>query len=119
MNNIEKFKRAVEERRERIEKILETREPVVPSLDEAHKNRMKKAEIYLKDLKEVVRFLPDDVKIVTKQTFNKTIEKADFAELEYDGRYCQLALIQNFPHKDAYIFYMAPLAAVCGSPEED
>ena len=99
----------------RLEQISVSNAPMVPekNLIEAHERRVSNAKIFLDELDVISTVLADglnfDVYLVPRATLDKQVEKADFATVDFDGMFCKLYLIQNYPYGDVWLLYVAPV----------
>ena len=58
-----------------------------------------------------------NVQLVTEETLQKQAEKADIAIVDYDGRFCKLILIKNYPYNDLWLLYVAPVDSISNRAE--
>ena len=68
-------------------------------------------KLFLKELEEIMSVVETDlnVRIVPRPTFEKQIEKADFATMEFDGEFCKIAIVENFPNDSLWLVYTMPV----------
>lgn len=97
-----------------LDRILCSDFPIRPELADGHRRRQINSKLFLSELREIRELIdvPVDLVLVTHSTFTKQIEKADFSSMEYDGIYCKLASIQNFPYDDIYLLYVASVNSI-------
>ncbi len=69
---------------------------------------------FIDELEEVRNFLDFglNVKLVSKPIFEKQVAKADFASMEYNGKYCKVALIQNYSADNFWLVYVAAVESI-------
>ena len=80
---------------------------------DTYKYRISTIRRYLEELQEIQSILDTPeyvVHIVPKSTATRQIDKSDFVNVEFDGEFVQLTLIQNYPSEDYYLVTLAPLA---------
>ena len=99
--------------KERLKTIQNSPNPAVTtgSVYEGHVRRVRNAGVYLKELEEILMATSMDKPIydVTKEAMNKIIAKADISTTEFDGEFCRLVLIQNFPYDDIFLLHMVAI----------
>lgn len=80
----------------------------------AHERRQANARAFLEELRDISLLDIGDlnVQLVTEETLQKQAEKADFAIVDYDGRFCKLILIKNYPYDDLWLLYVAPVDSI-------
>lgn len=113
MKNTE-IRKQLEHKRNRLNKVLNSRFPKNPYMCGCHYRKLENASIFIEELTDIICFLKAevDIKLVTLPTFKKQCEKADFASVEFDGEFCKLVLIQNFPYDDLWLLYVAPVESI-------
>ena len=114
MKNAEKITKQLESKKLRLENALRTAYPIDPSLSEAHERRLENAKAFLAELADVSYLLNLNlnIQLVSLPTLQKQIEKADFATLDFDGQFCKLVVIQNYPYDDMWLLYVAPVESI-------
>ena len=110
----EKVVKQLNSKKARLQKIINSQDPKNLALYDAHIGRQIDASHFLSELEEVSAFFDNkmDVRLVSVSTLNKQVVKADFATIEFDGEYCKLALVQNFPYNDLWLLYVAPVESI-------
>lgn len=82
----------------------------------AHSNYQAKTAIakdFIEDIAEILPAAQDKrigVYVVAKETFQKQVEKADFAGIMFDSKYCKLAQISSYPNKPYRIICIESIA---------
>jgi len=104
----------LEERKTRLQTIINSNYPIDPKLSKAHNERVEKAAVYVKEIESLFSLLPIDSKVyvVPINTFEKKMETSDFATIEDEGFFFRLAHISNFPCEDIYLLYFVPLSSI-------
>ncbi len=76
--------------------------------------RISDAKRFINELEEIKDILDFDlnIKLVPKPTFEKQVTKADFASMEYDGEFCKIALIQNYPYDNLWLVYAVAIESI-------
>lgn len=72
------------------------------------------AKRYLEELREVKELLGCGVNLnlVPRPTFEKQVAKADFATLEFDGEFCKIAIVSNYPFDNLWLIYASALESL-------
>ena len=111
MKKDEKITKQLERKKERLEQIVNSEMPINEKLWDAHKRKEENARRFLVEIEEIEGLLEaDTVKVVPISTFNKVVEKADYATMEFDGEFCKVATITNFPYEDNVVMvYLASI----------
>jgi len=114
MKNTEKIIAQLDSKKLRLKKALDAGYPIDPALVEAHERRMSNAEIFLEELDALSYLLNLDmnIQLVYLSTLEKQAEKADFASIDFDGQFCKLFLIQNYPYDSMWLLYVAPVESI-------
>lgn len=104
----------LEAKKSRLENIANSDYPVDPSLNKSHERRVQNAKAFLDELEEVLTLVDVglNIKLVPRPTFEKQVERADFATLEFEGEYCKVALIQNYPYDNLWLIHTAPVESI-------
>lgn len=106
------IRKQIEGKKMRLNHILELGYPSDPNLILRHEEKQARAKYFLEELKEVTWLLDSKesrVLLVPLATFTKQLEKADFATIEFDGEFCKIATVQNFPSSNIWLVYIAPV----------
>ena len=103
--------KALASKKENLERILRSEEPFDEALHDSHVRRQRSATWFLAEMTELEEIIKAVYKamLVPSVTFQKQIEKSDFASIEMDGLYCRAAVIQNYPGEKFWIIYTASL----------
>ena len=111
LSNYEKIVSQFQRKRELLKAISRATYPVNKNVFAIHKRRLENAKIFLDELEEVEMLLISGVpmKMVPRPTFEKQIKKADFATIEFDGQFCQIAIIQNFLSEGIWLIHTASI----------
>lgn len=114
MKNTESLRKQLESKKNRLNEVLNTQFPKNPYLWGCHYRKLENAPIFIEELTDIICFLEiePNIKLVTLPTLKKQCEKADFASVEFDGEFCKLVLIQNFPYDDLWLLYVAPVESI-------
>jgi len=114
VKNHEKVVKEIQRKENSLNKILNSQLPRNPEFDDIHQARKEAAKNFLDELSEVTAFIEDSTEIVLvpMETLEKQVAKADFATIEFDGEYCTLALVQNFPYNDVWFLCIAPVTSI-------
>ncbi len=109
-----KILKQLEAKKSRLEHIANSDYPLDPLLEKAHERRVENAKSFLDELEEVLTIVEVglNIKLVPRPTFDKQVKRADFATLEFDGEYCKIALIQNYPYDNLWLIFTAPLESL-------
>ena len=114
MNNVELIKK-LEERKSKLAQIEYSSCPIDPKLEEAHIRKIDNARRYRQELEGLLPFIgltTKEIFIVSTTTFEKRVDKADYATIEDEGFFFRLALINNFPADDFLILWLTPLSSL-------
>jgi len=109
MNNLRntlEIKKALEGKVKKLEKI---------ALNwEKNPEKSAKAERFLTELEEINDFLGEEsVVLLQKNSFEKKLRDADESEIEYDGEFCKVAVIYNYPYNNGqWILYTAAVSSL-------
>ena len=79
-----------------LERVCESSYPTDEKLWNRHDEKIGKAQDYKKELTDVSGWLPDDVTIVARNTFQRIIDRSDFVEME-ELEYLRIASVINYP----------------------
>ena len=116
VKELETIKKMLDSKKARLEKVLSTTAPVVESeeLQDAHERRQANAEVFLDELTEVrtVLSFANNVLLVNFETLDRLSKKADFCNIEFDGEFCKLVIVQNFPYDDLWLLYVAAVEKI-------
>lgn len=115
MKDTETIAKQLKSKELQLKKILQSQFPCDPALAEAHVRRQRNAKAFLKDLNDIsyVVNLDLNIELVSKSTLQKRIKMADIATVDFDGEYCKLVIIQNFPEDDnLWLLWVAPVSSV-------
>lgn len=110
----ENIKKQLEAKEARLEHIVYSDYPTDPQKQDAHIKKLGKAKCYLEELREVKELLGCGVnlKLVPRPTFEKQVAKADFATLEFDGEFCKIAIVSNYPFDNLWLIYTSALESL-------
>lgn len=110
----EAIKKKIASKEARLNKVLSTPEPIVSSLYEAHIRRQINSINFLDELDEVkvVLNFDNNVKLVSLNEFNSLLVSADASNIEFDGEFCKLALLQNVNLPSEWLLYVAPIESI-------
>lgn len=106
---------ALKYKKQQLNKVLASYQPTNRAKYDAHIRRQENAKCFLKELDILTDFIPfsekaENVLLVSRSTFQRKVEKADFAEVDFDGLYCKVAVIYNFPETcGVWLIYVASL----------
>lgn len=105
---------------ERLEKLVEsvskkaTISPFVydPAIIRHLEEKARAAKRYLLELQDVSSLLGmgHDVEWMRKKRFNRCMREADYSSMDFDGEFCKVAIIYNFPDEPKWII-------TCESPK--
>ena len=114
MKNDEKALRQIAAKKEKLLHIIDSDYPINRRLHEAHTRKVKHAQKFLKEFEEIEPLLEGafNINIVPRPTFEKQIKKADFCTMEFDGVYCRIAVVQNYPFDNLWLIYTASLGTL-------
>lgn len=114
MVDTQKIANQLDSKKLRLERVLRSQYPLDPSLTEAHERKLENAKIFLKELADIsyVVNLDLNIRLVSKSTLDKQVEKADFATVDFDGQFCKLIIIQNYPYDDLWLLWVAPVESI-------
>ena len=107
-----KIKKILETKQMRLNEIMNSNNPLDPTLQANHVRRVSNARTFLEELEEVFSLAENhcpQVEIVPKKTFDEQIQKADFATMEFDGLFCQIVNVTSYPEKHLWLVYTASL----------
>lgn len=112
----EVVKNRLQNKLKNLQEIINSKDPKNYRFNEAHAIKVERASKFFDELAEVSSFVEDsfDIRLVPLETIDKQIEKADFATIEFEGEYCKLVLVQNFPYDDLWLLYTAPIKSING-----
>ena len=103
----------IQKKKAQLEKILYSEDPTNLKLIEGHLRKVQRSKVFLEELEDFKYFLDTPVRVVPLVTFNKTIKKSDFVEIEMDGIYCKVASVQSFPYEfPMLIGYIASVSSL-------
>lgn len=72
-----------------------------------------KAERFLSELEDVEDFMEEGVILLQRNSFEKKLRDADESEIEYDGEFCKVAVIYNYPFNNGqWIIYTAAVSSL-------
>ena len=88
--------------------------PIDPKKVKVHKRKVLNANNFINELEEITGILDFglNIKLVPRPTFEKQVAKADFASMEFDGEFCKIALIQNYPYDNLWLVYTATVESI-------
>lgn len=111
LGDYQKIVSQIKRKKERLKTISKMDLPVNKAVFDIHKRRIENARIFLDELEEVEMLLMSGVpmKVVPRNIFKKQVEKADFVVTEFDGEFCQIAIVQNFPFEDVWLIHTASI----------
>ena len=114
MKNLGKILKQFASKKERLQKVLASQNPINPNLYSAHERKLTNANFFLSELTEAENLLlsSGDIRLVTLSTLEKQIEKADFSSMEFDGEFCKIALIENYPYDSLWLLWIAPVESI-------
>ena len=114
MKNMEKITRQINSKKDRLEKVLNSNAPIIVSLMEAHERKIAHAELFLSELTEVTEFwdAETNLHLVPLSMLETQTAKADFASVEFEGKFCKLILVQNYPYGDLWLLYVASVESI-------
>lgn len=97
-----------------VEKICNSSLPTNPIFFISHERRVENAEIFLRELKELIALLNPymDAKITRLSTIKKELTAAEIGRMEFNGKYCKLACIQHFADTPHWLIYTAPISVL-------
>ena len=107
-----KIKKILRTKQKRLNEIMNSNNPLDPTLQANHVRRVANARTFLEELEEVFSLAENhcpQVEIVPKKTFDEQIQKADFATMEFDGLFCQIVNVTSYPEKHLWLVYTASL----------
>lgn len=110
----EVIKKRIASKEARLNRVLNTPEPIVNSLYEAHLRRQTNSLTFLEELEEVklVLYSPNKLSLVSLDEFNTMLSSADASNIEFDGMFCKLALIQKVNYPNEWALYVAPVESI-------
>lgn len=110
----ENIKKQLDAKEARLEHIVYADYPTDPQKKDAYIRKLGKAQRYLEELREVKELLGCGVNLnlVPRPTFEKQVAKADFATLEFDGEFCKIAIVSNFPFDNLWLIYASALESL-------
>ena len=110
----EKITKQLEAKEARLKRILQSEYPTDPAKKDAHIRKIINAERFLDELSEAKAVVGCGVnlKLVPRPTFEKQVDKADFATMEFDGEFCKVAIILNYPYDNLWLIYVAPVESI-------
>ena len=79
-----------------LERVINSNYPTDEKLWNRHDEKVSRAQDYIKELTEASGWLPEDVTIVAKSTFQRIIDRSDFVEME-ELEYLRIASVINYP----------------------
>lgn len=108
------IKKQLENKQARLEKIAVSDYPSGLQNFKDHERKVLNATNFINELEEVTGILDFglNVKLVPRPTFEKQVAKADFASMEFDGEFCKIALIQNYPYDNLWLVYTATVESI-------
>ena len=108
------IKKQLESKQARLEKIAVSDYPIDPKKVKVHKRKVLNANNFINELEEITGILDFglNIKLVPRPTFEKQVAKADFASMEFDGEFCKIALIQNYPYDNLWLVYTAAVESI-------
>lgn len=95
-------------------RISESGPPINPYYEKAHDRRVENAKLFLDELIEVKALLGCGVpiKIVPLSKFDKTLKTTTWSQVEFDGKFCKVAVYTSYPEGNCYLVAMAAVNAV-------
>lgn len=71
-----------------------------------------KAERFLSELEDVEDFMEEGI-LLQRNSFEKKLRDADASGIEYDGEFCKVAVIYNYPFNNGqWIIYTAAVSSL-------
>ena len=110
----ELIQRQVRVKKRRLEVIANSNYPITDYWIMEHERKVKNAVEYLNELEEIeaIAFRGANIRSVTHETLEKMKAKADYCSISYDGDFCKIVEILNFPYEPLWLIYMAPVSSV-------
>ena len=101
---MKKIEERIENKRNRLLGIYESDYPSDKSRWKTHERRVSNAESFLDELDEVDEVTSSgvDTKLVSESRFNDLIEKSDYYEFVFEGKYVKIAMVCIFPMSSRY-----------------
>jgi len=104
----EKVLNQLKDKKAKLKEIVLSGVPNDPKLLETHTRRVIHARSFIGEISEVIEILESDatgieLKLVPHTTFDKVVARADFATEEFDGIYCRVCNICNYPSRPMLI----------------
>ena len=109
MNNKD-FTKALERKQVALSKIIHSQSPINPVFADRHEEKIFNAKQFSEELKLLDIETDLEIYVVSKGTFEKRVNAADFAHIESDGFYHSLALVSAYGSPDYYIVWMESLS---------
>ena len=105
-----KFNQTIEHKQDSLQKIMNSNYPINPDMTVRHEERVSRASTYYRELELLCLSTNKEIFIVSKTTFEKRLDAADFATIESDGQYHMLAKISTFPSTECYLVWLESLS---------
>lgn len=110
--NDKTFNKTIERKQESLKKIMDSNYPINPDKTFRHEERVWRASEYYGELNHLCLATDKEIFIVSKGTFEKRVDSADFATIESDGQFHMLASVSSFPSAECYLVWLAPLSDI-------
>ena len=116
--NASKIMEKINATKDSLNRILAKQEPPYgfpPSIFEGHERMQYNAKKYLDEIAEITFSFNSnhDILLVTKDTMVKMSNSADFSEITFDGTFCKIMCLNNWPSEEPkWLIWLAPLSSV-------
>ena len=108
--NCKEFQKPLEQKQIALSKIAHSQTPINPVFADRHEEKIFNAKQFIEELKLLDIETSLEIYVVSKGTFQKRVDSADFAAIESDGFYHSMALISAFGSPDYYLIWMESLS---------
>lgn len=99
-----------------IEKVLEGKVKKLEKIAlnwEKNPEKATRAESFLTEIEDIKDFLQEEaVVLLQKNSFEKKLREADEFAMEYDGEFCKVAVIYEYPKNGQWIIYTAAVSSL-------
>ena len=109
-----KLERQVSAKERNLSRIATSETPINPQHEAAHIRRVSNATQYLEELPEVKSLIGCGVpvKIVPLSKFQKALKAADISRIEFDGKFCKIAVYSFYSGGNQWLVAMAGISAL-------
>ena len=108
--NCKEFQKTLEDKQLTLNHIAHSQTPINPVFADRHKEKIFNAKQLSEELKLLDLETDLEIYIVSKSTFEKRINLADFVHIESDGFYHSLALVSTYGCPDYYLVWIESLS---------